>query len=162
VGDRWAELAQAWAAHIDDAFCSFSDLHAMLSFVGARDWALARRLEARLTIGTSSKTRHGKTSRFLGLPACRALIAFGQQDYPRAIGLLAGLPAVAHRLGGSHAQRDVMNLTLLKAIECARRPVRRPIERQGVGLWVGQAVSRFAGRFSGAGIDVAAQPAPGE
>jgi hypothetical protein len=32
---------------------------------------------------------------------------------------------VAHRLGGSHAQRDVLHLTLLQAIERIRRPARR-------------------------------------
>ena len=41
AGTRWAELAAAWAAHIDDGFCSFNDLHAMLAFVGARDWQRA-------------------------------------------------------------------------------------------------------------------------
>ena len=35
---RWMELAGEWALHIDDGFCSFNDVHAMLSFVGARQW----------------------------------------------------------------------------------------------------------------------------
>ena len=34
-------------------------------------------------------------------------MAFGQRDYSRAIDLLAGLPELAHRIGGSHAQRDL-------------------------------------------------------
>jgi len=34
-------------------------------------------------------------------------------------------PALAHRLGGSHAQRDVLHLTLLHAIERIRRPAPR-------------------------------------
>jgi len=162
VGDRWTELAQAWAAHVDDAFCSFSDLHAMLAFVGARDEDHSRHLEARLAASASSKTRHGRTSRLLGLPACKALVAFGSGDYPRAIRLLASLPAAAHRLGGSHAQRDVMSLTLLKAIECIRRPLPRPVKRERAGLWVGQAVSRLVARMPGVGVDTAARPAPGE
>ena len=43
----------------------------------------------------------------------------------QTIALLAGLPAHAHRLGGSHAQRDVLNLTLLHAIERVRWATRR-------------------------------------
>ena len=35
-GDRWRELADAWAPRSDDGFCSFNDVHAMLAFVGAR------------------------------------------------------------------------------------------------------------------------------
>ena len=125
TGARWVELAAAWAPHIDDAFCSFNDLHAMLAFVGARDWDSAQRLERTLASGQSLPTRHGETTRRLGLPACRALIAFGSGNDILAITLLASLPALAHRLGGSHAQRDVLHLTLLQAIERIRRPARR-------------------------------------
>jgi hypothetical protein len=35
--------------------------------------------------------------------------------------LLASLPALAHRIGGSHAQRDVLRLTLLQAVGHIRR-----------------------------------------
>jgi hypothetical protein len=125
AGTRWNELSAAWAPHIDDGFCSFSDLHAMLAFVGARDWARAQRLEQALVHSQSKPTRYGETTRQLGLPGCRALIAFGRGNNPMAIGLLASLPAQVHRLGGSHAQRDVLHLTLLHAIEGIRRPARR-------------------------------------
>jgi tetratricopeptide (TPR) repeat protein len=125
TGVRWGELANAWARHINDRFCSFSDLHAMMAFVGARDWARAQALEHTLARAQLLPTRHGRTTLQLGLPACRALIAFGRGDNPLAITLLASLPAMAHRLGGSHAQRDVLHLTLLNAIERVRRPARR-------------------------------------
>ena len=45
---RWTELAAAWSPHINDGFCSFNDIHAMLAFVGARDWQRALRLERAL------------------------------------------------------------------------------------------------------------------
>jgi len=124
-GPRWSELAAAWALHIDDGFCSFNDLHATLAFVGARDWDRARRLELALVRAQSLPTRHGETTRQFGLSSCRALIAFGRGDHALATTLLASLPAVAHRLGGSHAQRDVLHLTLLEAIAHIRRPARR-------------------------------------
>jgi tetratricopeptide (TPR) repeat protein len=125
IGTRWSELAAAWAPHIDDGFCSFTDMHAMLAFVGARDWDRAQRLELALARSASLPTRYGETTRQVGLPACRALIAFGRGNDTLAINLLASLPALAHRLGGSHAQRDVLNLTLLKAIGRTRRPAHR-------------------------------------
>ncbi len=125
TGARWTELSAAWAPHVDDCFCSFNDLHAMLAFVGARDWDRAQRLERVLVRAQSQPTRHGGTTRQLGLPACRALIAFGRGNYTLAIALLANLPPLAYRLGGSHAQRDVMYMTLLQAVEYIRRPSRR-------------------------------------
>lgn len=124
AGQRWSELAHAWDAHIDNAFCSFTDLHAMLAFVGARDGERARRLELVLARAQTQATRHGETTRRLGLPACRALIAYGRGDLALAVTLLASLPTLAHRLGGSHAQRDVLHLTLLHAMDRLRRPGR--------------------------------------
>jgi tetratricopeptide (TPR) repeat protein len=122
AGARWAGLAAAWAPHVDDGFCSFNDLHAMLAFVGARDWDRASRLERELARRQSLPTRHGATTRQIGLPACRALIAFGHGDDTLALTLLASLPALAHRFGGSHAQRDVLHMTMVATIERLRRP----------------------------------------
>ena len=53
--------------------------------------------------------------REVGLPACRAIVAFGRGDYAAAVELLEPLRLVAHRFGGSHAQRDVLPLTLVEA-----------------------------------------------
>jgi tetratricopeptide (TPR) repeat protein len=159
AGARWEELCAAWEAHIGDAFCSFTDVHAMLAFVGARDWARARRLERSLAVSESMPTRHGRTTRQLGLPACRALMAFGRGEHARAIGLLASLPALAHRLGGSHAQRDVLHLTLLQAVECVRRPVRQSAQRLHAVASFERGIALGAGLLSG--IHLAAPSAPG-
>jgi len=120
TGRRACALADAWAPHIDDRFCSFNDLHAMLAFVAARDWRRAKRLERRLAAAQKLSTRHAETTRQLGLPACRALMAHGRGDDALAVSLLAALPPLARRLGGSHAQRDVLHLTLLSAAERIR------------------------------------------
>ena len=116
-GPRWRQLAERWAPHAEDAFCAFNDLHAMLAFVGARRTDLARRLlraqRRRLAHGGTNETM----LRVVGLPACQALAAFGDEDYARAAALLRGLPDVSHRLGGSHAQRGLIGLTLRAAQE---------------------------------------------
>jgi hypothetical protein len=121
AGARWIELADAWVPYIDDGFCSFSDLHAMLAFVGAGEWDKARRLELALRNAQSLPTRYGETTRHVGLPACRALIAFGRGNDPLAMTLFRSLPAQAHRIGGSHAQRDLFTLILRRVVERARR-----------------------------------------
>jgi hypothetical protein len=53
------------------------------------------------------------------------LIAFGRGDYASVTSLLASLPPLAHRIGGSHAQRDLLHLTLLQALEYLGRPISR-------------------------------------
>ena len=121
---RWPELASVWAEHIEDAYCTFSDVHAMLALVGARDWKAAGHLEDALLRRQARNTRYGVTTSLVGLPACRALVAFGQGDYARATQLLGAIPSVARKIGGSHAQRDLLYLTLLEAVRRLRRPVR--------------------------------------
>lgn len=120
VQSRAAELAEAWAPHVHDAFCSFSDLHAMLAFVAANDWERARQLDHVLARSQLQPTRHGESTRLVGLPGCRALVAFGQGAFRRAAALFSRLPAFAHRIGGSHAQRDVLTLTQARAVKGRR------------------------------------------
>jgi len=124
TGQRWTELAAAWEGHIDDGYCTFNDMHAMLALVAAKDWRGARRLETALHRSRSLSTRYGETTRLVGLPVGRALIAFGRGNYAHAAQALSLLPAFAHRIGGSHAQRDLLHLTLLEAGHRMRRPAR--------------------------------------
>jgi len=51
---------------------------------------------------------------------CRALLAFARADYGTAVEVLMRLRPIAHRFGGSHAQRDALSLTLLEAAIRAR------------------------------------------
>jgi hypothetical protein len=128
TGRRWRELAASWDGHIADGFCTFSDLHAMLAFVGANDEARAARLIRALEARQALPTRHGRATARIGLPACRALLAFGRRDWPASIEGLAPLAARDATLGGSRAQRDVFHLTLRQAIERVR--ARRPSQRR--------------------------------
>jgi hypothetical protein len=119
-GARWRALADAWAPRIRDQYCTFSDLHAMLAFVGAGDEPRAMALLRTLARVPTAASRYGRTTREIGVPAARALAAFGRGDYVAAIEGLAPLTATAPRLGGSHAQRDVLPLTLREAVDRAR------------------------------------------
>jgi hypothetical protein len=49
-------------------------------------------------------------------------VAFGRGRYEQATQLIGALPASAHRLGGSQAQRNVLHLTRREAIRRLRRP----------------------------------------
>ena len=125
LGGRWHALAERWAPHAGDAYCAFSDLHAMMAFAGAQRWDLARVLlaaQGRRILGRGSNS---DMTRLVGLPAARALQAFGRGDYDAAEGLLSRLPQVAHRVGGSQAQRNVLELTHAAARRLAARSASR-------------------------------------
>src|SRR5262249_58650934 len=114
-GGRWAELADTWAPMAEDGYYAFNDMHAMMAFVATgRDVDADRLLGAQVRRVVSGGTNAAMTAE-VGLPVCRALWAFGAGDYDAVVKLLAPVRAVAHRVGGSHAQRDVLNLTLVEA-----------------------------------------------
>lgn len=69
-------------------------------------------------------TRYGQTTHLVGVPAGRAIIAFRRGEYFRAAQLLRELPAVAWRLGGSQAQRNLLDLTLHQAVARSVRSTR--------------------------------------
>jgi len=118
VGDRWSVLADNFARE-PSGMSAFVDTHAMMAYVGAgREADAAALLEAQ---GAALKGP-GDNAYFVqevGLPATQALHAFGQGRYAKAAELLRGLRSKHHRFGGSHAQRDVLDLTLISAARLA-------------------------------------------
>ena len=98
----------------------------MLAFVGAQDCVHALgSLEAALLERQSLPTRYGATTQQLGLPACRALMAFGRGD-PHARHHLAGQSCRHWPTAWAAATHNAMclHLTLLQAVERIRRPHR--------------------------------------
>ncbi len=126
VKQRWDELAESWAPRVGEGYYAFNDAHAMMTLVGAGRMQEAERLLASVVASARSDSNGGggtnaMMAREVGVPVCRALLAFGRGDHAAAIELLMPVRVVAHRFGGSHAQRDVLTLTLIEAALRARR-----------------------------------------
>ena len=62
-----------------------------------------------------------RSSRDVGLPLARAIAALSQGDAAAAVECIVPMRTRAHRFGGSHAQRDIVHLTLLEAAHRAGR-----------------------------------------
>ncbi|WP_291298103.1 tetratricopeptide repeat protein [Elioraea sp.] len=115
VGNRFASVADAWETLADDAWYAFNDVHAMMAFVATGRPASQDRAMASLSRAARGGGTNAMMAREVGLPASRALAAFGAGQYRAAAEQLAALHPIAHRFGGSHAQRDVIHLTALEA-----------------------------------------------
>jgi tetratricopeptide (TPR) repeat protein len=122
TGRRWGELASRWEPHAADGYCAFSDLHAMMAFAADGRAAGAEALLAAQRERIRRGGTNGAMTRLVGLPASRALAAFGRGRYREAAQLLERLPQLAHRLGGSRAQHGIVALTLEEAVRRAGRP----------------------------------------
>jgi tetratricopeptide (TPR) repeat protein len=116
AGDRWRPLAQAWARVLAPGFYPFNDMHAIMAFIGNGELdraaevvtALERVVRADAVTGTVMTAA-------VGLPVCRSLAHFGEGRYEQAVAELMPVRTRVHEFGGSHAQRDAVERTLLEA-----------------------------------------------
>ena len=118
VGTRWQALLARWPLEERDAGTSaFNDVHAVLALVGAGElaraeaWAGASIAQAEAAGGVWNRS----VMRQLGAPLLQGLAAYGRGRFDAATEALAPLATRSARLGGSHAQRDVIQQTLLAA-----------------------------------------------
>jgi tetratricopeptide (TPR) repeat protein len=122
VADRFDVIADAWAKAIDSSpsWYVFNDVHAVMAFLGAgrRDDAVAviERLTADADRSTTTPTAsNARMTAEVGLPVSLALLAFDDDRHADTVNELWPTRRVFHRFGGSHAQRDVLERTLLEA-----------------------------------------------
>ena len=115
VGDRWNTLADGWEPHASAGNYAFNDVHAALSFLRAgRTTALASLLDAQ-EMAMARADDNAAFTREVGRPVTRALADFHAGNYAAAVRALRGVRNGAALFGGSHAQRDLLDLTLLEA-----------------------------------------------
>jgi tetratricopeptide (TPR) repeat protein len=135
VGTRWAEIADAYVPTAEDAYYAFNDAHATMAFVGAGRAGDAERVLAALRHRAGGSGTNAMMTRDVGLPLCLGLRAFGDGRYEEAVGHLLPLRPIAHRFGGSHAQRDVIGLTLIEsAIRSGQAKLARALAAERTAL----------------------------
>ncbi len=137
--DAWRMMHDFANRAFPRAGAAFSDLHIALALVVAGDEAA---LEARARqIDELARERRYPSGPFV--PAVsRGFAAFERRDFAAAIDALEPIAGELERIGGSHAQLDLVRFTLLKAYLGADRPddarrmlsARRP---HGCRLWPG-------------------------
>lgn len=116
---RWAELAEAWSSTVDDGIYAFNDVHGLVAYLGAgRQDLVERQMETLRRSATRPNFSNAAMAAQVGLPVAEALVAFAAGQYADCITRLRAVRSIANRFGGSHAQRDLLDLTL---IEAARR-----------------------------------------
>jgi tetratricopeptide (TPR) repeat protein len=116
VRSRSQELAEAWAPLTKDGLYAFNDAHAAMAFLAAGRSDLFGELKDTMTRQAASGTgSNAVMTRDVGLPVVNALAAFADGDHAKAVEILRRVRPVAHRFGGSHAQRDIIDQTLCEA-----------------------------------------------
>lgn len=130
VRERSSRLADVWQRKLDSekGFYAFNDVHALMAFLMAGRKAEAARVLSDMEaiaaepVGPLNITM----TREVGLPLAHGLMAFAEGQWRKAIDQILPIRDFANRFGGSHAQRDLLTLTI---IEAALRDGDRPLAR---------------------------------
>lgn len=116
LGRRWDSVADTWKVGAQPGLYSFNDFHAMMAWVGAgRDTEAERWLAAQSDVDAGTAGDHARVSRDVGEPLLQALQCLHDDRAGDALAALRRVQPIAHRFGGSHAQRDLINLMLIDA-----------------------------------------------
>ena len=125
--DTWRTMASFAASAYPRAGAAFSDMHAALTCIVVGDEAaLAARVQQ-----IDELVRAGRYPSSNMVPAAaRGFAAYERGDFAAAIDALEPIAGELERIGGSHAQLDLVRFTLLQAYladgraECAQRLLR--------------------------------------
>ncbi|MCQ9375625.1 tetratricopeptide repeat protein [Methyloversatilis sp. XJ19-13] len=119
VGTRWQALADRWSPNATTGRYAFNDMHATMAFAAAGRTEQIRAIaDAQQAVIAGSGDSDADNIRFtaeVGHAATTAMAAFADGDYAQTVDLLRPIRHISHRFGGSHAQRDVLDLTLIEA-----------------------------------------------
>ena len=159
VGERWQAVVRQGAPHLHEHTLAFNDLHLALAVARSGDAKLAAGLRESL----DAYAREGQGDNALvtaqvGRPLIEAMLDFSEARYGEAIERLLPLRYEIWRIGGSHAQRDVVDLTLIVAAERAgERRLARALLAERVAL---RPTARWRARLADAKAGVAPQLLP--
>ncbi|MDQ3026425.1 MAG: tetratricopeptide repeat protein [Pseudomonadota bacterium] len=147
VGTRFEAVADAWEESLagEGGFYAFNDFHAALAFAATGREQQARRLREALETAAWDRRANGEMTRMVGIDVSEAAFDFCEGRYSRAMERLASVRDISSRLGGSHAQRDIITLTLIEA--ASRAGQRRIAEHYTAERLVHKPASRWGERI---------------
>ena len=114
---RWEPVADRWAPMASAGNYAFNDMHAMMAFAMAGRGADAHALLETQAAAAEADDDNADFMLEVGHAATRAVKAYADGDFAATVQLLRPIRNKAHRFGGSHAQRDLIDLTLIEAAE---------------------------------------------
>lgn len=121
VGERWQELADRAAHHLDDHFFVFADLHYMIAAAAGPAAISEKFLQSCAVFAKSGHATQSRIMDEVGLAIAQAILANRQGRYSDAVDHLLSRRHLMHRVGGSHAQRDTFQLLLIDSAVRAGR-----------------------------------------
>ena len=112
-GGRWDELADKAETRIGDCLSAFTLPHWMMALAATGREAAARRMLAAMDDFAAGDGPVPRLVRDIALPVTQAVLANGQGRHADAVALMRPVLGAMYRMGGSHAQQDVLEQVFL-------------------------------------------------
>jgi len=143
VTARWRDLVTRWEGHADGRCLVFTDVHAAMAELRSGQEALAERRLDWMHQTAASDVEAAPLYRDVGIPLVEALMAFHRGEYDQTVALLQPVRFDLWRIGGSHAQRDIIDWTLTEAaVRGGQRDVALALAYERLGTRPRSAVNR--------------------
>jgi hypothetical protein len=121
VGDRWIEIAEKAEQRIGDCLSAFTQPHWMMALAATRREEAAQRMLAAMRAAGHGTGAVARVIGSIAVPVCEAVLAHRRGEYIRAVDLMKPVLDEMYRLGGSHAQQDVLEQLFLDSAVRANR-----------------------------------------
>jgi tetratricopeptide (TPR) repeat protein len=115
VGDRWTEIADKAEARVGDCLSAFTLPHWMMALAATGREETAKRMLEGMHAFARNSTTVGRLVAEIAIPICEAVLAHRRGESARAVALMRPVLGEMYRLGGSHAQQDVLEQLFLDA-----------------------------------------------
>lgn len=116
AGARWEELADKAQARTGDCLNPFTLPHWMMALTASGRWdAAGRLLESVQDAGRVNRGTLGPILRDVASPVCEAVLAHARGDHAAAVAAMRPALGILDRMGGSHAQQEVLEQLFLDA-----------------------------------------------
>ena len=133
----------SWSVVIAAGAITPARAHAAMAELGSGQEALAERRLGWMRETASGSTEAASCYREVGIPLVEGLMAFHRGAYEQAVSLLQPVRFDLWRIGGSNAQRDVVDWTLTEAaVRGGVRDVALSLANERLGMRPRSAVNR--------------------
>lgn len=122
VGDRWRELADRAALHVDDHALVFVDLHYLMALVAVGDTdSVDEFFNSCVRFSGDASNTEATVMADVGLPLAKAVVAHRRGAFGEVVTQLLPVRRRFRTIGASHAQRDIFDQLLIDAALRARQ-----------------------------------------
>ena len=144
AGDRWQHQSSLWQQQLTGMSSPFNETHAAMAALRANDRVAYRTVLDGMRKSASAGGELVSAYQGVIIPIAEAMEHFVDEDYARAVDRLLPVEAELWRMGGSIAQRDLIEWTLTEAaIRSGQRDVALSLANERLALRPDSVVNRL-------------------